>query len=117
MTADPDCIFCNIVGGRIPAGIVYKDEQATAFRDLNPQAPVHVLVVPNQHIANTTVLDAAHDAVVGGLVRVAHTVAAQAGVSETGYRLVVNTGRDANNTVPHLHVHVLGGRSFGWPPG
>ncbi|MBV9173252.1 MAG: histidine triad nucleotide-binding protein [Chloroflexi bacterium] len=117
MTADPDCIFCKIVGGQIPAGVVYQDERATAFRDLNPQAPVHILVVPKEHIANTTTLSPENDATVGALVRVAHAVAQQEGVAETGYRLVVNTGRDANNTVAHLHIHVLGGRSLGWPPG
>jgi histidine triad (HIT) family protein len=117
MTADSDCIFCKIVGGQIPADVVYKDEQATAFRDLQPQAPVHVLVVPNEHIANTTALESGHDAVVGALVRAAHAVARQEGIADRGYRLVVNTGRDANNSVPHLHIHVLGGRALGWPPG
>jgi histidine triad (HIT) family protein len=114
---DPDCIFCKIVRGEIPAGVVYQDEQVTAFRDIDPKAPVHVLVVPNEHVANTTTLDTAHDAMVGALLRTAHTVARQEGVAESGYRLVVNTGRDANNTVPHLHVHLLGGRALGWPPG
>ena len=117
MSTDPDCIFCKIATGQIPAGIVHQDEQATAFRDVNPQAPVHVLVVPNQHVANTTVLDASHDAVVGALIRVAHAIARQEGIADSGYRLVVNTGRDANNTVPHLHVHLLGGRAMTWPPG
>lgn len=117
MTSDPDCIFCKIVNGEIPAGLVHKDEQTTAFRDLNPQAPVHVLIVPNDHIANTTELQSAHDETVGMLLRRAHEVALREGVADTGYRLVINTGRDANNTVPHLHVHILGGRGLGWPPG
>ena len=114
---DPDCIFCKIVGGQIPAGIVFQDDQVTAFRDVNPQMPVHVLIVPNQHIANTEALEPEHDAIVGAVVRAAREVAHLEGVSERGYRSVINTGPDANNTVPHLHVHVLGGRSMSWPPG
>jgi len=114
---DPDCIFCKIVQGEIPATVVFKDQQVTAFRDLNPQAPLHVLVVPNRHVANTEALVPEDDALVGSLVRGARQVARQAGVAEGGYRLVFNTGADAGNTVPHLHLHVLGGRRLGWPPG
>jgi histidine triad (HIT) family protein len=119
MTLDPDpeCLFCKIVGGEIPASIVLRDELVTAFRDINPQMPVHVLVVPNQHIANTEALEAEHDALVGAMVRAAAVIARQEGIAERGYRLVFNTGRDASNTVPHLHLHVLGGRSMTWPPG
>ena len=117
MTQDPECIFCKIVGGQIPAGIIYKNEQVTAFRDLNPQMPLHVLVVPNQHVANTEALEPEHDALVGAVVRSARAIARQEGVSERGYRLVFNTGPDANNTVAHLHMHMLGGRSMSWPPG
>jgi histidine triad (HIT) family protein len=117
MTADPDCIFCKIVSKQIPANLVYQDEQVTAFRDLNPQAPTHVLLVPNQHIANTESLEAQHDAIVGAVLRTARSIARSAGVADSGYRLVVNTGRDANNTVAHLHVHLLGGRAMSWPPG
>ncbi len=114
---DPDCIFCKIVGGQIPAGIVFQNDQVTAFRDVNPQMPVHVLVVPNQHIANTEALEPEHDTVVGAVIRAAREVARREGLSERGYRTVINTGPDASNTVPHLHVHVLGGRSMSWPPG
>jgi len=118
MTArDPECIFCRIVAHEIPATLVYEDGQVTAFRDLNPQAPVHVLLIPNEHIANTETLEPEHDAIVGALMRAARTVAHQEGVADSGYRLAVNTGADANNTVAHLHVHLLGGRRFGWPPG
>ena len=117
MSSDPDCIFCKIVGGQIPATVVFRDEDATAFRDINPQAPVHVLVIPNDHVANTDSLESAHDATVGRLVRVARDVAHREGLAERGYRLVFNTGTDANNTVPHLHLHLLGGCSFTWPPG
>jgi histidine triad (HIT) family protein len=117
MTADPDCIFCKIVSKQIPADLVYQDEHVTAFRDLNPQAPTHVLLVPNQHIANTETLEPEHDAIVGAVMRTARSIARSAGVAGSGYRLVVNTGRDANNTVAHLHVHMLGGRAMSWPPG
>jgi histidine triad (HIT) family protein len=114
---DSDCIFCKIVGGQIPSAIVLRNEQVTAFRDINPQMPTHVLVVPNQHIADTEALEPEHDAIVGAVIRTARDVAQQEGLSARGYRLVFNTGRDASNTVPHLHVHVLGGRSMAWPPG
>jgi histidine triad (HIT) family protein len=114
---DPDCIFCKIVGGQIPSAIVLRNDQVTAFRDLNPQMPTHVLVVPNQHIADTEALEPEHDAIVGAVIRAARDVAQQEGLSARGYRLVFNTGRDASNTVPHLHLHVLGGRSMAWPPG
>jgi histidine triad (HIT) family protein len=119
MTAnsDPDCIFCKIVGGQIPAAVIYTNDQVTAFRDVNPQMPLHVLVVPNQHVANTEALEPQHDALVGAVVRAAREIARQEGVAERGYRLVINTGRDALNAVPHLHMHMLGGRSMSWPPG
>jgi histidine triad (HIT) family protein len=114
---DPDCIFCKIVGGQIPSAIVLRNDQVTAFRDVNPQLPTHVLVVPNQHIADTEALEPEHDPIVGAVIRAARDVARQEGLSARGYRLVFNTGRDANNSVPHLHVHVLGGRAMTWPPG
>jgi histidine triad (HIT) family protein len=117
MMTDPDCIFCKVVGGQIPSAIVLRNDQITAFRDINPQMPTHVLVVPNQHIADTEALAPEHDAIIGAVIRAARDVAQQEGLSTRGYRLVFNTGRDANNTVPHLHVHVLGGRAMAWPPG
>jgi histidine triad (HIT) family protein len=117
VTNNPDCLFCKIVAGQIPASIVYQDDQVTAFRDINPQMPTHVLIVPNQHIANTEALEVEHDALVGAVVRAAREVARLEGLSERGYRLVINTGPDANNVVPHLHLHVLGGRAMSWPPG
>jgi len=117
MTSDPECIFCKIVAHQIPASLVYEDDQMIGFRDLNPQAPVHVLLIPREHIANTETLLPEHDAVVGGLLRGARDVAREQGLSAAGYRLVVNTGRDANNTVDHLHVHLIGGRPMTWPPG
>jgi histidine triad (HIT) family protein len=117
LSPDPDCIFCKIVGGQIPAGIVFKNDQVTAFRDINPQMPTHILVVPNQHIENTEALEPAHDAIVGAVVRAAREIARQEALSDRGYRLVINTGPDAHNMVPHLHMHVLGGRAMNWPPG
>ena len=117
MTLDPDCLFCKIVAREIPANLVLQDNHVTTFRDLNPQAPLHVLIVPNRHIANTETLEQEHDAEVGAVLRAARTIARSEGVADSGYRLVVNTGRDANNTVAHLHVHLLGGRQMGWPPG
>ena len=114
---DSDCIFCKIVGGQIPSATVVQNDQVTAFRDINPQMPTHVLVVPNQHIADSEALEPEHDAIVGAVIRTARDVARQEGLSARGYRLVINTGPDANNTVPHLHVHVLGGRPMTWPPG
>jgi histidine triad (HIT) family protein len=117
MTSDPDCLFCKIVGGQIPATIVLRDGRVTVFRDINPQMPTHVLIVPNQHVANTEALEPEHDALVGEVVRTAREVARVEGLSERGYRLVINTGPDAQNSVAHLHVHLLGGRGMGWPPG
>jgi histidine triad (HIT) family protein len=117
MTKDPDCIFCKIVGGQIPASIVLQNGELTAFRDVNPQMPVHILIVPNQHVADTQALSPEHDALVGTMVRAASDIARQEGLAERGYRLVFNTGDDAGTTVPHLHLHVLGGRAMAWPPG
>jgi histidine triad (HIT) family protein len=116
-TTDPDCLFCKIVGGQIPATIVHRGGRVTAFRDINPQMPTHVLIVPNQHLANTEALGPEHDALVGEVVRTAREIAQQEGLGERGYRLVINTGPDALNSVPHLHVHMLGGRTMSWPPG
>jgi histidine triad (HIT) family protein len=112
-----DCLFCKIVAKQIPSDIVYQDEHVTAFRDINPQMPVHVLIVPNTHVANTEELEPRHDAAVGAVIRAAQEVARREGVAASGYRLVFNTGADANNVVPHLHMHLLGGRRMGWPPG
>ena len=116
-TRDPECLFCRIVSGDIPGTIVLKNDQVTVFRDINPQMPTHVLIVPNQHVAGTEALSPADDALVGTLVRTAQELARAEGLTERGYRLVINTGPDAQNSVPHLHVHMLGGRAMSWPPG
>ena len=112
-----NCIFCRIAAGGIPADVIYRDEQVTAFRDIDPQAPVHVLLIPNQHIASTDALEAGHEALVGKLFTAAKKVAREQGIADNGYRLTINTGRDGNQTVAHLHLHLIGGRRMGWPPG
>lgn len=112
-----DCIFCQIANGQIESDIVYQDELVVAFRDLNPQAPTHILLIPRQHIGS---LDTAGDEPVqllGHLALVAAQVARQEGIAEGGYRLVTNVGPDAGQSVAHLHFHLLGGRVMQWPPG
>lgn len=111
------CLFCSIVAGEIPATVVYQNDELLAFRDINPQAPTHVLVIPRTHRETPGDLGDADEALMGRVIRAASVVAQQEGIAESGYRLVVNAGKDANQTVPHLHVHVLGGRVLGWPPG
>lgn len=117
MPAVTDCLFCRIVAGELPSERVLDSERTYAFRDISPAAPVHVLVVPRQHIDNAAALTAEHADLVGELLTTARAVADAEGVLERGYRLVFNVGEDALNSVPHLHLHVLGGRSMGWPPG
>jgi len=114
---NPDTIFGKIVAGEVPADKVYETDNVLAFRDLQPQAPVHVLVIPKKPYQTAAELAAAEPALIGELIAAAHEVATAAGIAETGYRLVVNTGKDANQTVDHLHVHVIGGRAMSWPPG
>lgn len=109
------CIFCRIVSGSIPAQIVAQNEGALAFRDLHPQAPVHVLVIPRRHIDSLAAADDAAE--LGALTLLAAEVARLEGVAESGYRVVTNIGNDGGQTVGHLHFHVLGGRSMAWPPG
>ncbi|MBM4363962.1 MAG: histidine triad nucleotide-binding protein [Deltaproteobacteria bacterium] len=109
------CLFCRIAAGTLPARIVHEDDRSVAFADINPKAPVHVLVIPRDHVA--TLNEPADEALLGHLIAVAVRVARDAGVDGSGYRLVVNTNGDAGQSVFHVHVHVLGGRPFGWPPG
>lgn len=115
--SDPDCLFCKIVAGQIPADLVAESDTAIAFRDVNPQASTHVLVIPREHYKNVAEVAAAGDVDTGDLFRLCAEVAATEGVAETGYRLVANTGAQAHQTVFHAHVHVIGGRPMGWPPG
>ena len=112
-----DCLFCRIVAGTIPADVVYRDEQVTAFRDIQPQAPVHVLLVPNRHVESMNDLEEDHHDTIGYLMRMVRVVARGQAIADSGYRVVVNMGADAMMTVPHLHIHILGGRKLGWPPG
>lgn len=116
MPTDPDCLFCKIVAGDIPADVVHRTDTTVAFRDIEPQAPTHVLVIPRSHHANAAELALAEPEVSVELFRTAAAVAEQEGLGE-GYRMVFNTGRLAHQTVFHAHLHVLGGRSMGWPPG
>jgi histidine triad (HIT) family protein len=112
-----DCLFCKFVAGTITPKKVYEDEHALAFDDINPQAPCHVLVIPKEHIEGINDVDERYVDVLGRLFVAAKSVARQKGVTGTGYRLVVNTGADAGQTVFHIHMHVIGGRPMGWPPG
>ena len=113
-----NCIFCKIVRGEIPATTVYQDDQVVAFRDINPAAPTHILVIPREHIGSAAEVDASNAALAGYLVQVAAQIAKQEKlVDGGGYRLVTNIGADAGQSVPHLHFHILGGRSMAWPPG
>ena len=115
---DPaDCLFCKIARKEINAAIVYEDEQFVAFRDINPQAPVHVLVIPREHIGTLNDLTPAHDALMGGLMRTAAKIAKDLGVADDGWRAVVNCNEGAGQSVWHIHLHLLGGRPLAWPPG
>jgi len=109
------CLFCRIVRGEIPAALVAESDSAIAFRDIGPQAPVHVLVIPRGHL--TSLNDATDAALLGALMALARRVATTEGIADSGYRVVINTGTDGGQSVGHLHLHVLGGRRLKWPPG
>jgi len=117
VTTVEGCVFCRIVSGDVPADIVHRSEHAVAFRDLNPQAPVHVLVIPRRHVENAATVEHSDADMVADLIVVARQVAEAEGIAASGYRLAFNVGDDATNTVPHLHLHVIGGRPMSWPPG
>jgi histidine triad (HIT) family protein len=112
-----DCLFCKIIKGEIPCNKVYEDENVFAFKDINPQAPVHILIIPKIHIEKVADLDNSNKECVSNLVMIANKLADELGITEAGYRLVVNCNKDAGQDVFHLHVHLLGGRKFNWPPG
>ena len=112
-----DCLFCKIIRREIPATLVYEDDRVLAFNDINPQAPTHVLVVPKRHVATLNDVGTEDDQLVGELVRRAAAIAKERGLSAGGYRTVFNTNREAGQTVFHIHLHLLGGRSMAWPPG
>jgi histidine triad (HIT) family protein len=112
-----DCLFCKILKGEIPAKIIHEDDRLLAFSDINPQAPLHALVVPKRHIASLNDLAAGDDALVGEMVRRGAAIAKERGYADGGFRTVFNTNAAAGQTVFHIHLHVLGGRTFTWPPG
>ena len=111
------CLFCQIVEKKVPAKVAYEDDQVMAFHDIRPQAPVHVLVIPKKHITSLLDLTPGDDALVGGVVRRARELARELGLADRGFRLVFNAGDDAGYSVYHIHLHLLGGRALGWPPG
>ncbi len=111
------CIFCEIIAGRVPGKIVYTSPDVTAFRDINPQAPTHVLIIPNRHIASALEIGASDAVLLGRLFEVANELARKEGIAEEGYRIVINVGPNGGQTVGHLHLHLLGGRRMTWPPG
>ena len=112
-----DCLFCGIIEGRVKGNLVYEDESVVAFKDIVPRAPVHVLIVPRKHIATLVELQRSDNLLIGEIFNVAGRLAQQFGIADTGYRVVVNCGADAGQTVFHLHFHLLGGRQMSWPPG
>jgi histidine triad (HIT) family protein len=112
-----NCLFCKIVAGEIPSEKLFEDERAIAFRDINPQAPTHLLVIPRAHLESLNDAAQTDEALLGHLLRVAARIANREGLSESGYRTVINTGADAGQSVFHVHVHLLGGRTLAWPPG
>ena len=117
MNSVSNCLFCKIIEKKIPAKIVHEDEYSIAFEDLNPQAPVHTLIVPKKHIADIHSLVVTDRELIGHLFFVAKTLASQRGLDKRGYRLVINNGLDAGQSVFHVHLHLLSGRKFAWPPG
>lgn len=112
-----ECLFCKIAGGEIPSRKAYEDEQVVVFHDISPVAPVHVLIVPKKHLASTNELSEAESGLIAHVFKVAVQVASELGISENGYRIVNNCGKDGGQTVDHLHFHLLGGRYLDWPPG
>ena len=115
--AESDCLFCKILAGDIPADVIYESDSAIAFRDLNPQAPTHVLIIPRQHVSTINDIGEEHHEILGSLFSAAKSIAADEGLADDGYRVVMNCNEAAGQTVFHLHLHLLGGRTFKWPPG
>lgn len=115
--SESTCLFCQILSGEIPSTKVFEDNVAYAFKDINPQAPTHVLIVPKEHIDSLNDISQGDEAMLGYLLRLAPKIANQLGVAESGFRAVINTGPDGGQSVDHLHIHLLGGRSLVWPPG
>ncbi|WP_195510252.1 histidine triad nucleotide-binding protein [Clostridium tyrobutyricum] len=112
-----DCIFCKIINGEIPSQKIYEDELVLSFKDISPGAPVHVLIIPKKHIGSINVLTEEDSKIIAHIFLIAKDIAKKLGIDEQGYRIVSNTGEDGGQTVPHVHFHLLGGRSLNWPPG
>lgn len=112
-----DCLFCKMIAGDIPTEVIYQDDEVFAFRDINPQAPLHALIIPKVHISTINDLEQDHDKLVGKLYLTAQKIAADEGVSEPGYRTVMNCNAEAGQSVYHIHLHLLAGRQMSWPPG
>lgn len=112
-----DCVFCKIIKGEIPAQKVYEDDLVLSFKDINPGAPVHVLIIPKKHISSINNLSKEESGIIAHIFMVAKKIAGDLNIAEDGYRIVSNTGKYGGQTVPHIHFHMLGGRSFSWPPG
>lgn len=112
-----NCLFCKIIAGEIPSQKVYEDDHVLAFRDIDPKAPVHVLIIPKKHFGSVMDLGDADAEYLEAMTHAAQEIARKEGLDETGFRLVINTGEGGGQTVPHLHMHLLGGRALGWPPG
>jgi histidine triad (HIT) family protein len=112
-----ECVFCKIVKKEIPAAVVYEDEDVLAFKDINPQAPIHLLIIPKNHLSSIMEVDENNGDIVKKIIKVAQSLARENNIDKKGFRLVVNTGDDGGQTVHHLHFHLLGGRFMTWPPG
>ena len=112
-----ECLFCGIVEGKVPANRMYQDDAIVAFKDITPRAPVHLLIIPRKHIASVSEITEADRPLIGQIFQVAASLARDNGIAESGYRVVVNSGADAGQSVFHLHYHLLGGRPMSWPPG
>lgn len=115
--AEPGCLFCRIIAGEIPAEVIQQDDQCIVIRDINPQAPTHLLAIPREHMESLDEASRSDEPMLGHLLRVAARIANEQGLGESGYRTVINTGAGAGQSVFHLHVHILGGRPMNWPPG
>jgi histidine triad (HIT) family protein len=113
----PDCLFCRLAAGEIPASILFEDDRLLAFKDITPQAPTHILVIPRRHISTLNDLGPGDDGLVGEMTRRAAAIAREQGLADRGYRVLFNCNADAGQTVFHIHMHLLGGRRLGWPPG
>ncbi len=117
MTTDPDCIFCKIVAGEIPSDIIHEDKVVTAFRDINPVAPTHILIVPKKHIPDNNAFTDEDEPIAGHMFTIVRDLARQEGIAETGYRLIMNTGEHGHQEVKHMHLHLIGGQSMQHPMG